>query len=421
MNGRDSTETPWRLVQAATLLLVAGFFLFSLRGLLNPFLLYAVLVVLLQPFRGRAGYSLILGVATVLAFLWVLDTTGSLLAPFILAFVLAYILDPLVDRVAARPRINRSIAIVLILVPALAGATALLVVALPALAGQISELIDEAPALLARLEAWTRALDAGTLGIDLPLVDEEALLARLQELDEETVVGFLEARRADIAGRAWSAILGLGRGLGSILTVLGYVVLTPVLMFYLLRDYDRIVERVADLVPAQMRGEAAGFFGEYDRLLSSYLRGQVSVAFIVGAITWLGLMALGFPYAFLLGVTVAVLGVVPYLGLVMSLIPAVLIALVSGNVLWSLGKVALVFGVAQGLEGAVISPRIVGDSVGLHPVWIVLALTLGGFFFGFVGLLIGVPLAVGVKLALVRLLERYKRSAFYREGPAATG
>jgi len=140
----------------------------------------------------------------------------------------------------------------------------------------------------------------------------------------------------------------------------------------------------------------------------------------VGAITWLGLLVLGFPYSFLLGVTVAVLGVVPYLGLALSLIPAIVIALVSGSVLWSLGKLAIVFGVAQGLEGTVISPRIVGESVGLHPVWIVLALSLGGFLFGFVGLLIGVPLAVGVKLAVVRLLDRYKRTAFYRRGPELT-
>ena len=417
----DGSGSTWRVVQAAALILVVAFFLFSLRELLNPFLLYWVLVVALHPFRGSRGYSLILGAVTVLALLWVLDTTGSLLAPFVLAFVLAYILDPLVDRVSASPRIGRSLAIFLILGPVLAGAAALLVLGVPALAGQLSSLIDEAPALLDRVEGWVRALDSQTLGLDVPFVDEEALLARVQAIDSEAVVAFLEARRDEIAGRAWSAVLGLGRGLGTLLTVLGYVVLTPVLMFYLLRDYDVIIERIADLVPGQIRTEARGFFGEYDRLLSSYLRGQVSVALIVGGLTWLGLLALGFPYSFLLGAIVAVLGVVPYLGLVISLVPAVLIALVSGNVAWSLGKVAIVYGAAQGLEGAVISPRIVGESVGLHPVWIVLALSLGGFVFGFVGLLIGVPLAVGAKLALVRLLDRYKRTAFYRDGHALSG
>ena len=415
---REPADGLWRTVQATSLLLVVAFFLYSLQGILNPFLLYWLLVALLYPFRGSAGYASILGVATTLMLLWVLDTTGSLLAPFVLAFVLAYILDPVVDRLAARPRISRSLAIFLILGPVLAAGTVLLVLGLPALAGQISDLIEEAPELLSRLERWAGALDAGFLGVDLPLVDEEALLAQIQAVDSQAVVDFLEARRDEIVARVWSAVLGLGRGLGALVTVLSYVVLTPVLMFYLLRDYDLIVARIADLVPGRLRDEARDFFGEYDDLLSRYLRGQVSVAVIVGAFTWLGLLVSGFPYSFLIGATVAVLGVVPYLGLAISLVPAILIALVSGSVGWSLAKVGIVFGLAQGLEGAFISPRIVGDSVGLHPVWIVLALSLGGFFFGFVGLLIGVPLAVGVKLLLVRVVDRYKRSGLYREGPS---
>ncbi len=420
MTESDRAEGLWRVVLGAAVLVVVGFFLFSLLDVLNPFYLYWLLVALLHPFRGRPGYSLLLGSATVLVLLWILDTTGSVLAPFVLAFVLAYVLDPLVDRLSAKRRISRSLAIVLILGPVLLGGGTLLILGVPVLASQVSELIEEVPALVERIEGWARALSPETLGIDVPFVDEEILLVRIQAVDAQAVMEFLEARRDEIGARAWSAILGLGRGLGTLITVLGYVVLTPVLMFYLLRDYDLVIDRLRDLIPTQHRDEADEFFGEYDRLLSQYLRGQVSVAGIVGAITWLGLWVLGFPYSFLLGVTVAVLGVVPYLGLALSLVPAVLIALISGNVAWSLGKIAVVFGVAQGLEGTVISPRIVGESVGLHPVWIVLALSLGGFLFGFVGLLIGVPLAVGVKLAAVRLLARYKRTAFYRRGPELT-
>jgi predicted PurR-regulated permease PerM len=107
------------------------------------------------------------------------------------------------------------------------------------------------------------------------------------------------------------------------------------------------------------------------------------------------------------------MGIIPFLGLVLSIIPAVIIALVSGSVLLSLAKVALVYGLVQILDSGIISPRVVGDSVGLHPVWIVLALSVGGFFFGFVGLLISVPAAVGVKLVTVRGLERYRSSELY--------
>ncbi len=418
MNDRDANGNPtaWRAVQAALLVLAGAFFLFSMRESLGPFLLYWVFIALLVPFRQVRGYALLVTVATVLVCLWVLHTAGSLLAPFFLAFVLAYILDPIADRVSAHPRIGRTGAIFLILVPFLALGAAAVAVGLPELARQARALVLEAPRFIEGLAAWVRGLTPGSLGFDIPFVDEAALIARVQELDAQAVADFLESRREDLTQRAWAAALGLGRGFGTLLTVLGYLVLTPVLMFYLLRDYDRIIAHVRDLLPGTIRSRVGAFATDYDDLLSRYLRGQVSASLITGGITWLGLLIVGFPYAFLLGATVAVLGVIPYMGVVVSLIPAIVIALVSDSIGASLVKVAVVYGVAQGLESAVISPRIVGDSVGLHPVWIVLALSLGGLYFGFVGLLIGVPLAVAIKLLLVRGLDHYRKSALYNEG-----
>ena len=404
----DRNDGGWRFVQGAVLVLAAGFFLFGLRELLNPFLLYWVFIALLAPFRGVRGHALLVTVATLLVGVWVLSTAGSLLAPFFLAFVLAYILDPVADRVSAHPRINRTVAIFLILVPALAVGVVALGLGLP-------EVVRQAGDLIAYLTDWVRELDPADIEFDIPFVDEAALLA---SLDAETVGAFLEERKATIARGAWDTFLGLGRGVGALFTVLGYLVLTPVLMFYLLRDYDRIVARAGNLLPGRIREGAHDFFREYDDLLSRYLRGQVATSLLTGGITWIGLLIVGFPYAFMLGVTVAVLGVVPYLGVVVSLIPAVILALVSEDIGVALLKVGIVYGVAQGLESAVLSPRIVGESVGLHPVWILLALSLGGFFFGFVGLLIGVPLAVAVKLLLVRTLERYRNSALYQDGAA---
>ena len=206
----------------------------------------------------------------------------------------------------------------------------------------------------------------------------------------------------------------MGRGLRSAATVAGYVILTPVLTFYLLRDYDRILARLRELLPRGREAAVVEFARDYDVLLSRYLRGQLTVALIIGVMTSTLLFVVQFPYAFLLGALAGVMGLIPFLGLVLSLIPAVIVALVSGSVLVSLVKVAVVYTLVQILDGGVISPRIVGDSVGLHPVWIVLALSVGGFFFGFVGILISVPVAVGVKLAAVRGLERYRRSELYR-------
>lgn len=407
----DRSGTAWRAVQATFLVLAGAFFLFSMRASLSPFLLYCVFIALLAPFRGFQGYALLVTVATVLMSLWVLSTAGSLLAPFFLAFVLAYILDPLADRLSAHPRIGRTTAILLLLAPFLALAAVSVVFGVPELVRQARDLIRQAPEFIEGLTAWVRGLTPTSLGFDIPFVDEPALLAWIQELDAQSVTDYLESRREELTQHVWAALLGLGRGFGTLLTVLGYLLLTPVLTFYLLRDYDRIVARVGGLLPRKLKPGVSGFASEYDDLLSRYLRGQVSVSLITGGITWLGLLSVGFPYAFLLGVIVAVLGVIPYMGVVVSLIPATIIALVSENTGLSLIKVAAVYGVAQGLESAVISPRIVGKSVALHPVWIVLALSLGGFYFGFVGLLAGVPLAVAAKLLLVRGLQRWTDSA----------
>lgn len=406
----------WPMVQGVGIALVLALFLWVSREILNPLFLFVILVVALQPFRGRPGHSLVVALAGLVTGVWVLSTTGSLLAPFVLALGVAYILDPLVDRIEATGR-GRTTSVILLALPVVGGLVAAILVGIPALSTQAGELIDQAPAALQRLEEWAAALQTRLQGV--PGLGD-LVVEPLSRLDPETIGGFLEERREMLVRRAWDGVLGLGRGLGSVISVLGYLVITPVLTFYLLRDWDSITRTLGELVPRPRREAVVSFAREYDGLLARYLRGQILVASTIGAVTALGLWIAGFPYAFLLGVLVAVFGVVPYLGLVLSLIPAVIVALTSGDVGLSLLKVGVVFAVAQGLEGAVVSPRIVGDSVGLHPVWVVLALTVGGFYFGFVGLLIGVPAAVGVKLLVVRGLERYRSSELYRGNESST-
>lgn len=402
----------WRVLQAVAALMVLGLFLVSVQSFLSPFVLFWLLVVLLLPFRSVPGHGQLVLVAAILTLYWLMATTGFLLAPFVLGFVLAYVLDPLVDGLETRG-LNRSAAIMLLALPVAVSGAFCVLYGIPALIVQVDQLIDVAPELLQRLGGWFSGLRERILLANLPGLDEDTL-PDLRTLDPASVVNFLQERRERLASGMWQGVLGLGRGLGSAATLIGYVVLTPVLTFYLLRDYDEIIARVRALVPRSREAAVVEFAKEYDGLLSSYLRGQLSVALILGVMTGVLLFIVRFPYAFLLGAMVGVLGLIPFLGLVLSLIPAVIIALVSGNVATSLIKVAAVFGSTQILEGAFISPRIVGGSVGLHPVWVVLALSVGGFFFGFVGLLLGVPAAVGVKLLVTRGLENYRNSSLYR-------
>ncbi|HUH13973.1 MAG TPA: AI-2E family transporter [Longimicrobiales bacterium] len=405
------------VVRVAAVLMVLALFLYSLTPALSPLVLLLALLLLLSPYAGEPSHTRLALMAVLLTGLWLLDTLGSLLAPFILALVLAYILDPAVDRLERR--LPRTLAILLLAIPLVTLLALALVLGLPALGRQVEDLIAGAPAAIERLITWLEAARGRLLALRIPLL-EDVVLERLRALDREQVVAALESRQAAIGQRIWQGVIGLGRGLGTVLTIFGYVVLTPVLTFYLLKDWDSARARVQELFPRRHAARWSAFIAEYDRLLSRYLRGQVLAAALVGVLTWLGLWIVGFPYSGLVGTVAGVFNVVPYLGLVVSLIPGLIIALVSGGVVANLVKLALVFGIVQFLDGSVVGPRIVGESVGIHPVWVILALAVGGFFFGFVGLLVAVPGAVLLKLLIVGGLVRYRASRVYGDTEAAT-
>lgn len=412
MSTSEPDSWAWRALYGAALVLVLGAFLFSLRTILNPFLLFVLLAVLVSPFSGSRSHLLLIGSTALLTIIWVLETTGFLLAPFVLALGLAYILHPLLRRLESE-RVSRPMAIGMISLPVVALLAVVVLVGIPALSQQVGRFIGSTPELVAAGSERLARLQAELARRDYPFVDEAAVIARLRAIDPDAVLAFVEARQAAIAEALWRGLLGAGRGLGAILTVLGFLVLTPILTYYLLRDWERLLGRIRALVPRTRDEQILGFAREYDRLLGLYMRGQLIAAAVVGILTGVGFWLLGFPYALLLGVTAGLFNVVPYLGLIVSLVPALIIAIFSGSFLMSLLKIAIVFGVVQLLDGSVIGPRIVGDSVGLHPVWVILSLSVAGFFFGFVGLLIAIPLAVLVKLLLTRLVARYQRSPLF--------
>ncbi len=411
---KSSDLRPRDVLRVALAVLAVGVLLWVTRDVLAPPIAFGVVWVVLHPFRDHEGITELLVTLGLITGLWVLATTGGILAPFLVAMGLAYLLDPLVDRVEARG-VGRTPAIILLTVPALLAISAVVVFALPALGRQGGEFIRDLPMLVERLQGWGRGIEAWLArmpGVGAAIAD------RLHEIDGEAVAQMLAERQEQLTRQGWQAFLGVGRGLGAAVALLGYVVLTPVIAFYLLRDWDSFMARIEELLPREQHERVTAFAREYDALLGAYLRGQITVAIAMGALTAVGLWAWQFPYAFLIGGLVTVFSVVPYLGLLLSLLPAIAVALTSGAVGYSLIKVAVVFGVVQTLEGTVISPRIVGDSVGLHPVWVVLALSAGGYYLGFVGLLLAVPLASGIKLIVVRLVDRYRHSRIY-DGQAA--
>lgn len=410
-SGIGQAAVELRVLYATLVLAVGGFFLFSVRGLLAPFVLYLLLLAMLLPYAGTRRHRLLALAATVLIGLWFLSTLGSLLAPFILAFILAYILDPAVDRLERRG-VPRGLAIGLLLLPVVALIVGSIVFGIPALAAQLETLIDNLPIAAERLERWWQGVILGVQRLNLPFLSEETLATRMREFDGERIVAFVQERQEELLRSGWNT---LGRGVGIVVTVIGYLVVTPVVLVYLLLDLDRAREGATKLLPASRKESIIAFLTDYDALLSRFLRGQLLAASIVGVLTWLGLMIVGFPLSGLVGAIAGVFNLIPYLGLVASVIPVVIIALFSGSFLGSLLKAGIVFAIIQFIDGSITGPRIVGSSVGLHPIWVMLALSVGGYFFGFVGILLAMPAAVLIKLSMLRAIDRYKASALYNE------
>jgi predicted PurR-regulated permease PerM len=402
----------WRPFLMISWAILLGLFLWSVLPVLSPLILFLVLVYMLWPLFGTDTYKRLMLPLGALTFLWLLHVAGSMLAPFVLAFVLAYVADPLVDWWASRGigRTWGALAILLLAIIVIGIAAALIG---PLVAAQGAQFLTDLPQILDELRAWYNAQVMGLANSQLPIL-RDVPFVRALDVESRDVGQYLldEIRRLH---PSWEAAMGVGRGLQTGLTILGYLVLTPVLAFYLLRDFPSMGRAIEQILPPTRREGTLLFLRRYDRLLGEYLRGQLLVATFVGIATGLGFSIVGFPNAVLLGVVAGIFNIVPYLGLIVSLIPALLIALLTPPLWLSLLKVAGVFFVVQSLDSYFISPKIVGDRVGLHPVWVMFAIIGFASVFGIVGLLLAIPLAVLVKLVIENSVATYKASVYYRD------
>jgi predicted PurR-regulated permease PerM len=247
------------------------------------------------------------------------------------------------------------------------------------------------------------------------LTDEQ--LARLQNLQASDLVALVSDRWDEIGRQAWHALLGIGRGVGAglglVLAILGYLVVAPVVAFYLLVSWPAMLGRTEEILPPHWRPGVLEFVNEYDVALGRFVRGQLIEASLVAVLTSLALWVLGFPAAILMGVIAGLGNLIPNLGLFLSIIPGLFIALTAPEIGSALLKLIGVFAVVQFIDSSITGPRIVGGSVGLNPVWVMLAVLVFGSLFGIVGMFLAVPLAVLVKMFVVRLWERYVESEMY--------
>ncbi len=409
-------------LEVAPAMLALGALLYAVRGVLSPIVLLALLGLVLWPERRHPFVARLLVAAVALTVLWVLSETGSLLAPFVLGLAIAYLLAPVVAWLV-RHRVPRILAVVLTLLPFLFGLVLLVVLLVPAIERQVVDLATRLPGLLHQLiesvlDLRTRFLASGH-GF---LTDEQ--VAWLRNLQASDLAAAVQQQWSSAGDAARAAFLGLGKGLLTVVILVLYTVATPVVTFYLLASWEKFTGSLAHLVPPAQRDRVFGFLHEYDLLLGRYVRGALTEAVLMALLVGGGLALLGFPGALLVGVITGIGNLVPYVGLVLAIIPGVLLALVSGAVVPSLLKLAVVFVVEQLMDGSILGPRIVGGAVGLNPVWVMIAIAFFSALLGFVGLLLAVPLALLVRMVVERGIARYRASDYFTGAggtPAPTG
>ncbi|MBK8005510.1 MAG: AI-2E family transporter [Gemmatimonadetes bacterium] len=386
--------------------------LVSLREILAPPLVLPMALAALWPLRGRPGVQTAMLIGVLLTLVWGLKLYGGLLGPFLLALAVAYLLSPLVRRLEQR-RVPRGLAIGLVAIPPVAALVLLLLFAGPQVWQQAITLVNGIPGFARTLLGLLDTLR--TRAETLPFLTQEQQ-AWLHNLDADQLGALLQANADTLLGEVAGWGLDFLKRLGTIFGFLGYLVVTPVVAFYLLRDWQPLLTFLEELIPPARRPALVAFLEEYDLSLGKFVRGQLIEATLVGVLTGGGLAVLGVPNALLIGVVAGLFNLVPYIGLAISAVPALVVALTMPDPVGGLWRVGLVFFIVQFIDGSVTGPRIVGDSVGLHPVVVMLALAFGGAMLGFAGLLLAVPLAVLLKLLGTRLMARYRASAVYAAG-----
>ncbi len=330
---------------------------------------------------------------------WLLYLLAPVLTPFVAAALLAYIGDPLADRLQ-RLRMPRTIAVICVFLLTFVFVGLLVMLVLPLVRTQIASLLSALPSIVAQIEqVWLPRIE-DFLGTDP---------------GENVGVAAFLARYSDMAGNWGTAILvSVGKSGGALAAAVISLFLVPILTFYMLRDWDYIVTRLAALVPSTTQATVFRLARETDEVLGGFLRGQVLVMLGLGIIYSLGLSLVGLKFAIAIGVVSGLVSFVPYLGFVFGIVIAGLTVVLEPDPLLRLGGVIATFTIAQVIEGSVLTPKLVGDRIGLHPVIVIFAIAAGGQLFGFFGILLALPAA-----AMLSVLVRFAYERYLAEQPAA--
>jgi len=328
---------------------------------------------------------------------WLFYLLAPVLTPFVAAALLAYIGDPLADRLQ-RLRLPRTLAVMAVFVLTFLMLGLLVLLVGPLIRTQVGALLDALPEIVRQAEqVW------------LPNIAELLDL----EIGEDVGIGAFVARYGDMAGSWGSKVLvSVTQSGGVVAAAVLSLFLVPILTFYLLRDWDTILAHLGALIPPNQRDMVVGLARETDEVLGGFLRGQLLVMLALSVIYSAGLGLIGLKFAIAIGVVSGLVSFVPYLGFVFGIALASLTVALEPDPLWRLVGVVATFSIAQFIEGSLLTPKLVGDRIGLHPVLIIFAVAAGGQLFGFFGILLALPAA-----AVLSVLVRFAYHRYLTEHP----
>jgi len=328
---------------------------------------------------------------------WLLYLLAPVLTPFVAAALLAYIGDPLADRLQ-RFKLPRTLAVVVVFLLTFTVLALLVVLVGPLIRTQVSALLAALPGLLLQVEqVWLPSVSAW-LNI---------------ETGDDVGIGAFLANYSEMAG-TWGAkvLVSVSKSGGAVAAAVLSLFLVPILTFYLLRDWDTIMSHIGALIPLRQRETVVKLARDTDEVLGAFLRGQLLVMLALSVIYSLGLGLVGLKFAIAIGVVSGLVSFIPYLGFVFGIGLAALTVALEPNPLWQMIGVVATFTIAQLLEGSILTPKLVGDRIGLHPVLIIFAIVAGGQLFGFFGILLALPAA-----AVLSVMVRFAYDRYLKENP----
>ena len=350
--------------------------------------------------KKRGWLPWVVGLALLVAVVFLIVQMRDVLSPFVVAAVLAYILNPLVEKLC-RHGVRRGAAAMLVMVFTLLLLVLLLLIVVPMLVQQFGSLLGKMPELANFVQNKA-----------LPLANR--LLGTHWALDEQSLSNWLSSHLGIVKTGLSKALPALLEQGGSLVSSLGNLAVLPFLLYYFLLDWSRWTEGVKTMIPRRYLAAYTRIGGNMDTVLGEFLRGQLTVMLIMGLLYGLGLMLTGLESGFAIGMVAGLLVFVPYLGAFTGLLLATMAALLQFGTWQGLITVWAVFAVGQFLESFFITPKIVGDRIGLSPFWVIFALMAFGSLLGFVGMLLALPLAAVTLVLLREGVAAYMDSGFYR-------